>query len=278
MRAIKRQAAPPKDPIVNDGEHRILKSWKEIASYLGIGVRTAQRWKADRGLPVKQPGSGRGSAVLAMSEEIDRWLLDSPNVPREREFDANGFSDILATDRLWNRPSRPRRLEEEVQSLLELGRLITSQTEHAILSKIAAYALSFCKAESSGFSIFETVENEAEIFRWTATRGRMQTFEGGTTPAHFSPCGFCLERNSPQLFRHPEKFYSYLKPISPIAELLLIPMHDDNAWVGTIWVMCHQKRRSFDREDARLMMELGSLASAVIMSRRRNTLEAKVHG
>jgi len=274
MRAMKRQAASPKRHIVNNGERRILKSWKEIASYLGIGVRTAQRWKADRGLPVKQPGSAR-SAVLAVSDEIDRWLLGSPDASRERETEPE-FGDILATDRLWSRQSRPRQFEEEVQSLLELGRLITYESEHAILSKIATYALSLCKAESSGFSIFDTAENEAEIFRWTATRGRMQTFEGGTTPAAFSPCGFCLERNSPQLFRHPEKFYSYLKPISPIAELLLIPMHDDNAWVGTIWVMCHRKRRLFDGEDARLMLQLGSLASAVVTSRGRRSLTAKV--
>ena len=96
----------------------------------------------------------------------------------------------------------------------------------------------------------------------------MQAFEGGTAPADFSPCGVCLERNSPQLFKYPEGFYSYLRPISPIAELLLIPVYGKNAWVGTIWVICHEKRRHFDREDARLMIDLGRMASAAILANR----------
>jgi hypothetical protein len=29
-----------------------LDSWKEIASYLGRGVRTVQRWECEEGLPV----------------------------------------------------------------------------------------------------------------------------------------------------------------------------------------------------------------------------------
>ena len=119
-----------------------------------------------------------------------------------------------------------------------------------------------------GFSILETAEDGGEIFRWTATCGGMARFEGGSTPADFSPCGFCLERNSPQLFRYPEKHYAYLEPIAPLAELLLIPMHDDNVGIGTIWVISHQGRRKFDREDARVMLDLGSLASAVFAAPR----------
>jgi len=36
-------------------EREILSSWKEISSYLGIGVRTAQRWESELGLPVHRP-------------------------------------------------------------------------------------------------------------------------------------------------------------------------------------------------------------------------------
>ena len=51
----------------------ILNGWKEIAEYLGRGIRTVQRWE-DRGLPVRHPtGSSRG-AVIAMSEDVDRWV------------------------------------------------------------------------------------------------------------------------------------------------------------------------------------------------------------
>ncbi len=33
------------------GERKILSSWKEIANYLKIRVRTAQRWEEKLGLP-----------------------------------------------------------------------------------------------------------------------------------------------------------------------------------------------------------------------------------
>lgn len=243
-------------------ERRILKSWKEIAAYLGVGVRTAQRWQHRRALPARQPGTGGRSAVFAFTDEIDSWLRHRSG---RRHTDGSipaALAEVVATETLWERRARPRQLEREIEALLELGRLMATHDQKAVLSKVASYALTICKAESAGFSILETDRNGKEIFRWTATCGRMHAFESGTTPANFSPCGFSLERNSPQLFRNPEKFYQYLKPIAPVAELLLIPMHDGNAWVGTVWVICHHGRRKFDPEDARLMMQFGSLASA----------------
>lgn len=149
-----------------------------------------------------------------------------------------------------------------MEAILDLARLMATHDQKAVLRKVASYALMICKAESAGFSILETDRAGKESFRWTATCGRMHAFEGGTTPANFSPCGFCLERNSAQLFRNPERYYDYLKPIAPLAELLLIPMHHGNSWVGTVWVISHQGRRKFDPEDARLMMQFGSLVSA----------------
>ena len=54
----------------------ILNGWKEIASYVGRGVRTVQRWERFR-LPVHRPATQTRSAVVAISEEIDYWLRNS---------------------------------------------------------------------------------------------------------------------------------------------------------------------------------------------------------
>jgi len=50
----------------------LLQSWKEIAAYLGRDPRTARRWEASDGLPVRRHGS-RGSSVYAYPSELDTW-------------------------------------------------------------------------------------------------------------------------------------------------------------------------------------------------------------
>jgi hypothetical protein len=55
-------------------ETRVLGSWKEIASYLGKGVRTVQRWERHLGLPVRRPNAATRGVVCASPEELDRWI------------------------------------------------------------------------------------------------------------------------------------------------------------------------------------------------------------
>jgi two-component system, chemotaxis family, CheB/CheR fusion protein len=50
-----------------------LTSWKEIANYLGKGVRTAQRWERDLGLPVLRPIGKPSGFVSSSPSELDRW-------------------------------------------------------------------------------------------------------------------------------------------------------------------------------------------------------------
>ena len=55
----------------------ILNGWKEIACYMGRGVRTAQRWEGI-GLPVRRPRGKTRSVVIAVPEEVDAWLHCAP--------------------------------------------------------------------------------------------------------------------------------------------------------------------------------------------------------
>jgi CheY-like chemotaxis protein len=54
----------------------ILKSWKEIAiaQYLHCGVRSAQRWEEELGLPIRRPGGPNRNVVLAFTEELEEWI------------------------------------------------------------------------------------------------------------------------------------------------------------------------------------------------------------
>lgn len=53
---------------------RVLTSWKDIAQYMGKGVRTVQRWEADFGLPVHRPAGSPRHVVVALPVEIDDWI------------------------------------------------------------------------------------------------------------------------------------------------------------------------------------------------------------
>ena len=55
-------------------DRKVLGSWKEIAAYLGKGVRTVQRWENDLGLPVRRPTGTSKGVVYAWPDELDRWL------------------------------------------------------------------------------------------------------------------------------------------------------------------------------------------------------------
>lgn len=52
----------------------LLTSWKEIACYLGKGVRTVQRWEQQFGLPVRRPNEKAKGIVHATREDLDAWL------------------------------------------------------------------------------------------------------------------------------------------------------------------------------------------------------------
>jgi Tol biopolymer transport system component len=50
-----------------------LDSWKEIAVYLGRGIRTVQRWEREEGLPVHRLAHERRGSVYARREELAAW-------------------------------------------------------------------------------------------------------------------------------------------------------------------------------------------------------------
>jgi Tol biopolymer transport system component len=50
-----------------------LDSWKEIAAYLGRGIRTVQRWEREEGLPVHRLAHDKRGSIYARREELAAW-------------------------------------------------------------------------------------------------------------------------------------------------------------------------------------------------------------
>lgn len=57
---------------------QIVSGWKEIANYLGKGVRTVQRYERELGLPVRRPAGKSSGSVIAKKAELDGWVGASP--------------------------------------------------------------------------------------------------------------------------------------------------------------------------------------------------------
>ena len=77
---LERSAATLEAPEVTRGRSkslvaagRRLDSWKEVAAYLGRGVRTVQRWERDEGLPVHRLAHAKRGSIYAYSHEVDAW-------------------------------------------------------------------------------------------------------------------------------------------------------------------------------------------------------------
>jgi hypothetical protein len=93
----------------------LLNSWKEIAVYLGRGVRTVQRWE-EMGLPVRR-FNGRHS-VMADAHDIDAWLQSAQ---------AHGFNVRQSSEQLLFRGTLLASVQQSSLLRSELGRLRASQ-------------------------------------------------------------------------------------------------------------------------------------------------------
>jgi signal transduction histidine kinase/ActR/RegA family two-component response regulator len=166
---------------------------------------------------------------------------------------------VFGTDSLFKRPARTEDFEAENGALVTLANALASQP-HYLLQKLGEMALVLCHAGSAGVSI---LESNGKAFRWQACSGSFAGYAGARIPYAESPCGVVLERNSPILFLEPGSYFAPLKHMEPpIAEALILPFHDGNKPVGTVWVVQHAPERKFDREDVRLMTSLSRFASA----------------
>lgn len=67
-------------------DRQVLSSWKEIASYLKVDVRTVQRWQKRGDLPIYRHPTGERSHPYAYSDELDRWVTEGgPHAPHDRD-------------------------------------------------------------------------------------------------------------------------------------------------------------------------------------------------
>jgi hypothetical protein len=134
-----------------------LTSWKEIAQYLGKGVRTVQRWEQLLALPIRRPVGKTKGIVLAETEEIDAWRSSSTACRRR---DSSSGID---------------RLERMVSDLLAENSLLKGELERLLGTNNAAF-----DPEASN----ESLSSRYELALETSARIRMQCGELAGSSKH----------------------------------------------------------------------------------------------
>lgn len=71
-----------------------LTSWKQIAAYLGAGVRTAQRYEQEFEMPVRRFDDRPHASVWAYPNELDTWLRSKIKEHKPSSGDPNLRLDI----------------------------------------------------------------------------------------------------------------------------------------------------------------------------------------
>ena len=59
----------------------VLRSWKDIARYVGTCVKTLQRWENAYHFPVRRLNPNKGSVVFALKEDVDQWFHSMARSP-----------------------------------------------------------------------------------------------------------------------------------------------------------------------------------------------------
>ena len=184
------------------------------------------------------------------------------------------LESILCTDELDRRSKRPPDYKIENRALVALAQAM-ADSPRTILQTLADTILEVFKCDSAGISL---LTKDEKSFYWPAIAGVWKPHIGGGTPRDFGPCGDVLDRNIPLLFRHFERRYDYLQPVTPLTEeCLLVPFYVAGKAVGTIWAIAHDQRRKFDAEDRRQLVSLGRFASSAYqVAESLNLLEKQV--
>jgi signal transduction histidine kinase len=172
------------------------------------------------------------------------------------EFPTATLNDVDIRRELDARPRRSPDYEREQAAFALLAAELTGNPRD-FLPTLARVALDLCKAHTAGVSLLEGDEIREE-----AVAGVFATARGTAVARHESPSSVCIERDQTQLMYLPDRCFRATYADPRFVEMLLVPFHDRERAIGTVWIASHSQERQFDREDERIVSVLGHYASA----------------
>jgi hypothetical protein len=122
----------------------VLSSWKDIARYLGKGVRTVQRWERHLGLPVRRPnGALQKSAVVLYRGDVDAWLATRFSARALKKNEAQSSRSARTTLREGIRTARELRManQELTEQIHHSIRMLTERCELLTVQSLQDFSL-----------------------------------------------------------------------------------------------------------------------------------------
>jgi hypothetical protein len=176
--------------------------------------------------------------------------------------------DLPNDEDFMARQVRPREIATEISGMLRLANAFVQRPE-TILQELVEISVAMCGADSAGVTLEEAISIGETQFRWIATAGKYAGFLNAVLPRFYSPCGTCLDRGQPQLFRVPKAYLDMIGvEAPPVTDGILIPWEADGAR-GTLWVLAHGPYQRFDREDYRTMQRLSDFTAIAVRHQRQ---------
>jgi two-component sensor histidine kinase len=170
------------------------------------------------------------------------------------------FDEVFVTRELAQRTPTvidQRRVKEAIQ---ELAAHMVDGPEK-VLPRFVALAMEIGGGVSSGISVSEPEEQQ---FRWAFLQGTLSAFEGTTTPRDFSPCGITLDKDTPVLTRHSERYYPWIADVNvALPEVLLVPLHRGAEQLGTLWIVSDELSH-FNRGHVEAITEIAAFVSIAL--------------
>jgi hypothetical protein len=192
-------------------------------------------------------------------------MFDSASSVNETEMQV---VDLRNDGEFMARQIRPREMTIEISGIRRLANIFAQRPEK-ILQELVEVSVGMCGADSAGVTIEETLGNGETQFRWIATAGKYADFLDAVLPRFYSPCGTCLDRGQPQLFRVPKPYLDLIGvEAPPVTDGILIPWEVDGTR-STIWLLAHGPYQRFDREDYRMLQSLSDFAAIAVRHQRQ---------
>lgn len=153
--------------------------------------------------------------------------------------------------------------DRRFEAFPHLARIFAEKPE-TLVQELVEVAVQFCGADSAGISLLEDASPaDEQRFHWIAISGSFAKYVNGTTPRFFSPCGTCIDKGRPQLYRVTKPWYDFLGVTAdPITDGILIPWISEETR-GTLWAVSHSSAEAFDFND---YLFLRSLADFVVIA------------